>query len=77
MEEETVPKQTTARKKQLDVLSAIIPVIEEQEAYLDPHLTIQDVANRCGYSRSTLQEALLESGFNTRQAYYSVKSELA
>lgn len=50
MEEETVPKQTTARKKQLDVLSAIITVIEEQEAYLDPHLTIQDVANRCGYS---------------------------
>ena len=29
-------------------------VVVEQEAYLDAHLTIQDVADRIGYSRSTL-----------------------
>ena len=49
MEEETAP----ARKASLEkVLSVITTVVETQEAYLDPHLTIQDVADRSGYSRS-------------------------
>lgn len=102
------PRRTSSEKKRQELLSAIHTVVVEQEAYLDAHLTIQDVADRCGYSRSalsslfkaelggffsyvnglrvqhvetylkenpsaTLQEAVLESGFNSRQAYYSVK----
>lgn len=103
-------RRSSTRKKQ-DILSAVHAVVVDQEAYLDAHLTIQDVADRSGYSRSTLsslfkaemggffeyvnrlrlqhvetyqqehpgstiQEAALESGFNSRQAYYSVKSKL-
>ena len=102
------PKRSSSGKKRQELLSAIHTVMVEQEAYLDAHLTIQDVADRCGYSRSalsslfkaelggffsyvnglrvqhvetylkenpsaTLQEAVLESGFNSRQAYYSAK----
>lgn len=106
------PAPEPSRKKPRELLQAIHSVVVEQEAYLDPHLTIQDVADRCGYGRSTLsglfkaefggffpyvnrlrlqhveayqrqhpgctlQEAVLESGFNSRQAYYSVKDRLA
>lgn len=103
-------RRSSTRKKQ-DILSAVDAVVVGQKAYLDAHLTIQDVADRSGYSRSTLsslfkaemggffayinrlrlqhvetyqlehpgatiQEAILESGFNSRQAYYSVKAKL-
>ena len=37
---------------QTRILSVINTVIVKQEAYLEPHLTIQDVADRSGYSRS-------------------------
>lgn len=95
----------------LSILDAIHTVVIEQEAYLDPHLTLQDVSDRCGYNRSyissiikaeyggffkfvnglrvqhvasylaqnpgaTTQEAVRESGFNSRQAYYAVKARL-
>lgn len=104
----TAPKRSSSNRRHQELMSAIHTVMVEQEAYLDAHLTIQDVADRCGYSRSalsslfkaelggffsyvnglrvqhvetylkenpsaTLQEAVLESGFNSRQAYYSVK----
>ena len=106
-----VPRRAPSRKNQQEILQAIHKVVVEQEAYLDAHLTIQDVADRSGYSRSalsglfkaelggffnyvnglrlqhvdaylrehpsaTLQEAVLESGFNSRQAYYSVKGKV-
>ena len=109
--ERDVPAQGQTRKRQQEILTAIYTVVVEQQAYLDAHLTIQDVADRSGYSRSALsslfkaefggffnyinrlrlqhvetylkehpgssiQEAALESGFNTRQNYYSVKSKL-
>ena len=112
LEEEPAPevqKRGPSKKKQQAILAAIHTVVVEQEAYLDPHLTIQDVADRSGYSRSslsglfkaefggffnyinslrldhvdsymeqhpeaTIQEAALESGFNSRQAYYTFKS---
>ena len=32
--------------------AAIRKVVEEQEAFLEPHLTVQDVATRCGYNRT-------------------------
>lgn len=104
-------RRAPSKKKQLETLAAVHTVIVEQKAYLDAHLTIQDVADRSGYSRSslsgifkseydgffnyinqlrlqhvetylqehrgaTLQEAAMESGFNSRQAYYAVKSRL-
>lgn len=108
---EEAPKRGPSKRKQQELLQAVKAVVVEQEAYLDAHLTIQDVADRCGYSRSmlsglfkaefggffsyinrlrlqhvdaylqehpdaSLQEAALESGFNSRQAYYSVKSKI-
>ena len=109
-DEAQTPRRAPSRKKQQEILQAIHKVVVEQEAYLDAHLTIQDVADRSGYSRSalsglfkaelggfffyinglrvqhvesylkehpsaTLQEAVQESGFNSRQAYYSVKEK--
>ena len=47
------PSYGASGKKQA-ILQAIHAVVVEQEAYLDAHLTIQDVADRIGYSRSTL-----------------------
>lgn len=38
--------------KQAEILAAVVTVVEEQEAFLDAHLTLQDVADRCGYSRT-------------------------
>lgn len=38
--------------KALTILSAISEVVVEQQAYLEPHLTIQDVADRAGYNRT-------------------------
>ena len=107
---EETHKRGQTKKKQQELLAAIHTVVVEQEAFLEAHLTIQDVADRSGYSRSMLsglfkaelggffnyvnhlrlqhveawlrehpgasiQEAALESGFNSRQAYYSVKSK--
>lgn len=39
-------------KKRLEILSAVTTVVEEQESFLDPHLTLQQVAERSGYNRS-------------------------
>ena len=47
-----VPQESKAVRAHDELLMAIITVIEEQNAYLNPHLTLQDVADRCGYSRS-------------------------
>ena len=40
------------KKKQAEILNAVRTVVETQEAFLDPHLTLQDVADRSGYSRT-------------------------
>lgn len=45
-------KRVLSKQKQEEMLSTIITVVEKQKAYLDPHLTLQDVADRCGYSRT-------------------------
>ena len=44
--------RTLSESKALTILSAISEVVVEQQAYLDPHLTIQDVADKAGYSRT-------------------------
>ncbi|MBR5923978.1 MAG: helix-turn-helix transcriptional regulator [Bacteroidales bacterium] len=59
-EEEKLPEEDTTavynrslpRKRREEILAAIRTVVEEQEAFLDPHLTLQDVAERSGYNRS-------------------------
>ena len=40
------------RKKQVEILEAIRIVVEQKQAFLEPHLTLQDVADRCGYNRT-------------------------
>lgn len=47
-----VYKRTLSESKALTILSAISEVVVEQQAFLDPHLTIQDVADRAGYNRT-------------------------
>jgi AraC-like DNA-binding protein len=49
---EQVRQHRIPRKKQEEILSAVKTVVESQEAFLDPHLTLQDVADRSGYSRT-------------------------
>lgn len=108
---EHIYSRTISQQKKGEILEAIRTVVEEQEAYLDPHLTLQDVADRSGYNRTyvsglikseygsffsyinqqrlrhvdsyqqknpsaTISEAVIVSGFNSRQAYYSVKKRL-
>jgi len=99
------------KKKQAEIVKAIKAVVEGEEAFRDPHLTLQEVASKSGYNRTyvsgiiktqfggffdyvnrlriehveawmkehpagTIQEAIEDSGFNSRQTYYSVKSRL-
>ena len=52
--------QGLTKEKEAEILYAIQAVVVEQEAYLDPHITLQDIANRCGYSR-TYVAGLLKS----------------
>lgn len=108
---EHIYSRTISQQKKGAILEAIRTVVEEQEAFLDPHLTLQDVADRSGYNRTyvsglikseygsffsyvnrrrlahvesyqkenpaaTILEAVIASGFNSRQAYYSVKKRL-
>ena len=114
-EEEEASKQVYVRQipesRVLEILSGIAEVVLEREAFLNPHLTIQDVADRCGYNRTyvagvfkselggffnyinnqrldyaekyikehpkaSIQEVATESGFSSRQTYYSVKAKL-
>jgi AraC-like DNA-binding protein len=51
-EEEQLYQRSLTLQKRLEILSAVTTVVEEQEAYLEPHLTLQELAERCGYNRS-------------------------
>ena len=55
---ETARKRVISREKMLEIMSSIHAVVEEQQAYLEPHLTIQEVADRCGYSRSYIADII-------------------
>lgn len=44
--------RTISKKKQAEMLAAIRTVVEEREGFLDSHLTLQDVADNCGYGRT-------------------------
>ena len=55
---ETTCKRIISREKMLEIMSSIHTVVEEQQAYLEPHLTIQEVADRCGYSRSYIADII-------------------
>ena len=60
--------QGLTKEKEAEILYAIQAVVVEQEAYLDPHITLQDIANRCGYSR-TYVAGLLKSELGGFFAY--------
>lgn len=53
---EDEPAPTTAKplsaSRTKALAASIRRVVEEEEAFLDPHLTLQDVASRCGTSRT-------------------------
>ena len=44
--------QALSGSREAEILSAIRVVVEFKQAFLDPHLTLQDVADRCGYNRT-------------------------
>ena len=50
--EDHLYQRSLSLQKRLEILSAVTTVVEEQEAFLEPHLTLQEVAERCGYNRS-------------------------
>lgn len=54
----TVRKRNISREKMLEIMTSIHDVIETRQAYLEPHLTIQEVADRCGYSRSYIADII-------------------
>lgn len=45
-------------KKRHEILAAVKTVVEDGEAFLDPHLTLQDVSDRSGYSRTYISGLL-------------------
>lgn len=51
-EETQVYHRSLTKKKQDEIIKAIRTVVETQRGYLEPHLTLQDVADRCGYNRT-------------------------
>ena len=59
-EEQPAPEQPAAKvysyklppAKAKSIATAIRRVVEEEQAFLDPHLTLQDVAVRCGFNRT-------------------------
>ena len=100
---------TEAKTK--SIISAIRRTVVRDKAFLNPHLSLQDVAEQCGFNRSyvsrvfktelggffsyvnnlrldyaeayqkehpdaPVHEVAAESGFGSRQTYYSVKSRL-
>lgn len=100
---------TEAKTK--SIISAIRRTVVREKAFLNPHLSLQDVAEQCGVNRSyvsrvfktelggffsyvnnlrldyaeayqkehpeaPIHEIAAESGFGSRQTYYSVKSRL-
>ena len=50
--EEQLYQRSLSLQRRLEILSAVTTVVEEREAFLEPHLTLQDVSERCGYNRS-------------------------
>jgi len=49
-----------ALKRHGEELATIRRVVEKEKAYLEPHLTIQDVANKCGFERAQTAEIIKE-----------------
>ena len=49
---EQVYRRAIPKIKKEEMLAAIRAVVEEQKAFQDPHLTLHDVAERCGYNRT-------------------------
>ena len=56
--EEAPGKGPLSKQRQEEILSAVITVVETQGAFRDPHLTLQDVADRCGYNRTYISNVI-------------------
>ncbi len=52
LSDEQIYQRSLSRRKRDEILASIRTVVEEQEAFLDPHLTLQEVADRSGYNRT-------------------------
>ena len=50
--EDAVYSYNLSPAKTRAIAAAIRKVVETQEAFLEPHLTVQEVATRCGYNRT-------------------------
>lgn len=50
--------RSLSENRRLEILSAVCCVVEEEEAFLNPHLTMQDVADRSGYNRSYISTVI-------------------
>ena len=110
-EKSETEKSETKTVRQEKVIDEIRGYVEGHKAFLNPHLTIADVAGNCVFGRSvisrvltaefggfynyinglrldyyeqytashpedTKETAALQSGFNSRQAYYNAKKKL-
>ena len=51
-EEQHLYHRALSNKRKEEMMAAIRTIVEEREAYLEPHLTLQDVAQRTGYNRT-------------------------
>ena len=65
---EPLYQRSISQRKRMEILAAIRTVVEEQEAYLDPHLTLQDVADRSGYNRTYIS-GLVKSEYGSFFSY--------
>ena len=51
-------KGPLSKQRREEILSAVIMVVETQGAFRNPHLTLQDVADRCGYNRTYISNVI-------------------
>ena len=110
-EEKHTYSYNLTEEKTKSIIAAIRHTVVRDKAFLNPHLSLQDVAEQCGFNRSyvsrvfktelggffsfvnnlrldyaeayqkehpeaSIHEIATESGFGSRQTYYSVKSRL-
>lgn len=51
-EQKQMYQRAMPAKKRQEILAAVKTAVEDGKAFLDPHLTLQDISDRSGYSRT-------------------------